>query len=258
MKRYKAIAEYYDFEYEHLAFLHQDVPFFVRQLPKKPQDVLEIAAGTGRAAIPIAQAGHRVIGVDYAADMLAVASRKRDAVGLSERQCQFVHQNAVKLNLRRKFDWACIFFNTFLGFVTLNEQDALLRGVHRHLHPRGRLWIDIFNPNMALLSPQEAHGLDPIAFYVPSLDRTVMRTTDVFRQDPTLQIQRITFRYRWFDANAHEQIELVRFELTFMHVRELQILIERNGFIIEQLYGDYSGGKLTPRSDRIIAQCRRR
>ena len=56
------------------------------QLPARRQTVLELAVGTGRAAIPIAQAGHRVVGVDYAADMLAIARRKRDAVGLTERR----------------------------------------------------------------------------------------------------------------------------------------------------------------------------
>jgi hypothetical protein len=111
---------------------------------------------------------------------------------------------------------------------------------------------------MALLSPREARGLDPITFHVPHLNRTVMRTTDVFRQDPTLQIQRITFRYRWFDDDAREQVELVRFELTFMHVRELEILLNRNGFVIEHLYGGYTSGKLSPLSERIIALCRKR
>lgn len=257
MKRYKAIAEYYDSEYEHLAFLQQDVPFFVRQLPKDPQDVLEIAAGTGRAAIPISQAGHRVVGVDYAGDMLDIANRKRDSVGLTERDCRFIRQDATKLNLRRKFDWACIFFNTFLGFVTLKEQDALLRGVHRHLRPRGRLWIDMFNPDMAMLAPRAMDGLDPVAFHVPHLNRSIMRTTEIFREDPTLQIQRITFRYRWFDDHGREQNERVRFELTFMHVRELEILLNRNGFILEKAYGDYRGGRLSTRSDRIIALCRK-
>ena len=49
-------------------------------------------------------------------------SSERDAAGLSDAQCRFVLQDALKLNLRRqRFDWACIFFNTFLSFVTLAE-----------------------------------------------------------------------------------------------------------------------------------------
>jgi ubiquinone/menaquinone biosynthesis C-methylase UbiE len=114
MKRYRAIAEYYDAENARHAMLEQDVPFFLGQLPKaRPQSILELAAGTARAAIPMAQAGHRVVGVDYADDMLAIARRKLDAVGLSERELSIVPGDILTLNLRRRFDWVCIFFNTF-------------------------------------------------------------------------------------------------------------------------------------------------
>src|SRR3954466_5101783 len=123
MKRYKAIAEYYDAENERMEILRRDVPFFLRQLPKRRQSVLEVATGTARAAIPIAQAGHEVVGVDYAADMLAIAQRKRDAVGLRARQLKLIEDDILTMNLRRKFDWAAIFFNTLLGFVTLEQQD---------------------------------------------------------------------------------------------------------------------------------------
>src|SRR5688572_15133229 len=158
MKSYRAIAEYYDAENERLPWLQRDVPFFLRHLPRNPKrkrlDILEIAAGTGRAAIPIAQAGHRVVGVDFARDMLAIARRKRDAVGLTDRECRFVQQDVLKLKLAQRFDWACIFFNTFLSFATLDEQDRVLAGIGRTLRPRGALWIDIFNPDMALLGSE--------------------------------------------------------------------------------------------------------
>src|SRR5688572_17025686 len=114
MKRYRAIAEYYDFEYEHMQMLRQDVPFLLRHLPKKPQSILELATGTARAAIPLAQAGHRVVGVDYAKDMLAIARRKRDSVGLTDRELRLVHGDVSRLDLRQKFDWIVILFNTFL------------------------------------------------------------------------------------------------------------------------------------------------
>src|SRR5437763_1838120 len=81
MSRYRAIADYYDAEYADHPMLDRDVPFFLGHLPRKSQRVLELACGTARAAIPIAQAGHRVVGVDYAPEMLEIARHKRDAVG---------------------------------------------------------------------------------------------------------------------------------------------------------------------------------
>lgn len=166
-KRYREVAEYYDAEYAHTRMLEQDVPFFMGQLPKRRQSILELATGTGRAAIPLAQAGHEVVGVDYAADMLDVARRKRNAVGLGDRELKLVEADVLSLDLRRRFDWVCILFNTFLAFTTLEQQDRLLRMVRRHLKPDGRFWIDIFQPDLRMIPEKVAGGLDPHAFFVP-------------------------------------------------------------------------------------------
>src|SRR5688500_7499581 len=254
-KRYRANADYYHPENERLAWLQHDVPFFLRQLPTAAQDVLELAAGTGRAAIPIAQAGHRVVGVDYAEDMLDIGRRKRDAVGLGERQLSLLHADVTELDLRRKFDWVAIFFNTFLGFTTLQQQDAVLQVVRKHLKPRGRFWVDIFQPNLALMASDESRGIDPAVFYVPHLNRTVFMSVDV-KRDPSKQLQQVTFNYRWFDDRGRERKQQTRFDLTFIFPRELQILLERNGFRIDEIFGDHDGKPLNADSPRIIARCR--
>jgi ubiquinone/menaquinone biosynthesis C-methylase UbiE len=238
--------------------LQRDVPFFLGHLPRRRQRVLDVACGTGRASIPIAQAGHRVVGIDYAQDMLDITIRKRDFVGLTSRQLELKKQDARDIRLGNQcFDWATIFFNTFLGFVTLAEQDAVLRSVHRHLRPRAKLWIDIFQPNLEILAHPESKNHDPSVFWVPALERTVQRTVDI-RRDPSKQLQRITFNYRWFDKEGDEKRETVEFDLTFIFPRELQILLERNGFALEQIYGDYDGSKLNADSPRMITIARRK
>jgi ubiquinone/menaquinone biosynthesis C-methylase UbiE len=255
-KSYRAIAEYYDAEHERTKMLRRDVPFFLRHLPKRRQSVLELATGTGRAAIPIAQAGHEVVGVDYAADMLDIARRKRDAVGVSDRSLKLIEADILTLNLRRRFDWVCIFFNTLLGFTTLTEQDRLLQVVRRHLKPTGRFWIDIFQPSHEMLAERESIGIDAHAFYVPRFDRTVFMNADV-RRDMSRQWMEVTFNYRWFDPRGREHKQRVRFDMTAIFPRELRLLLERNGFVIQRLWGDYDGSILSAKSPRMIACCRR-
>ncbi len=255
MKRYRAIAEYYDPEYAANDMLQRDVPFLLEHLPARSQRILEIAVGTGRVAIPLAQAGHRVVGIDYAREMLEIARRKRDAVGLRERELELIEANVLDFDLGRKFDVACILFNTFLNFTTLEEQDLLLENIRRHLKPRGRIWIDIFNPDPELLAQPRSENLEPTLFYVHSLDRTVQRTTDVERH-PDLQLQRITFRYCWFDNEGREHVERITFDLTHLFPRELQLLLERHGFEIVNLWGDYDGSDVTADSPRIICDAR--
>src|SRR5689334_18134602 len=233
MKRYRAIAEYYDAEHERMEMLRRDVPFFLKHIGKRRQSVLELACGTGRAAIPIAQAGHEVVGVDYAADMLAVAQRKRDAVGLTDRQLKLVQAEILSMDLRRKFDCVAIFFNTMLGFTTLKAQDRFLDVVRRHLKPSGRLWIDIFQPDFGMLCERESIGIDGNVFYVPRFDRTVFMTADV-RRDMSRQWIEVTFNYRWFDTKGREHKEKLVFDMTAIFPRELQLLLERNGLVIDR------------------------
>jgi SAM-dependent methyltransferase len=254
MKRYTAIAAYYDADNARLEMLKHDVPFFLGQLPKKRQDILELAVGTGRAAIPLAQAGHRVVGIDYVQDMLDIARRKRDAVGLTDRQLKLIRQDALELNLRQKFDWVVILFNTLLAFTTLGELDRVLQGVRRHLRPRGRFFLDVFNPDHSMLAREQERGLEREVFHVPELDRTVFRTTDITR-DTANQVMHLTTRYKWFDRFGRERREKFAFEMTCIFPRELRLLLERNGFEIEHLWGNYDGSAFNKASPRMIARC---
>lgn len=253
---YRAIADYYDAEYAHLAYLDRDVPFYMAHLPKRRQRILELACGTGRAAIPLAQVGHAVTGIDYAADVLRLAAYKRDSVGLTERDLRLIRGDLLKLDLGETFDHACILFNSFLSFTTLAQQDRVLQNIAKHLKRGGTFWIDIFNPDLSLLSATASTDLDPVSFYVPSLDRSVFRTTDVSR-DEQLQTQRITFRYQWFDRDGTEHNEVNSFLLGHIFPRELVLLLERNGYEVKELYGDHDGSAVEHHSPRLIAMCRK-
>ena len=253
-RRYRAIAEYYDAEYADTAMLQEDVPFLLAHLPRRPADVLELCVGTGRAAVPIAQAGHRVVGVDYDPDLLAIAERKRGA--LTRRQLELVQGDALDVDLGRRFDWVVLLFNTLLAFPTLAELDRLLGGtVRRHLKPGGRFWVDVFNPDLDLLAAPRTVDLDPHLFHVPALGRTVASTTDI-RRDAAAQTQEVTFRYEWFDAAGRRHRERNRFTLTWMSPRELRLILERHGLAVEHLYGNYDGSPVVDGCPRLIACCR--
>ncbi len=254
-KSYKAIAKYYDAENERHEMLQQDVPFFLAHLPRRTQKVLELAVGTGRAAIPIAQAGHRVVGIDYDPAMLEIARSKRDSVGLTDRQLRLLSGDALRFDLGESFGWIAVFFNTFLAFTSTEQQDMVLQNLRRHLRSGGRLWIDVFQPNLALLMAEKSTGLEPGTFYLPELGRTVFRTTDI-RRGAAEQVQQVTFNYRWFDAKARLHVEKTEFDLTYIFPREMRLLLERNGYAIEAMYGNYDGSIITSESPRMITCCK--
>jgi len=53
-----------------------DIPFYLRQIGKYGEPVLELGCGTGRITIPIAERGIQVTGLDISDSMLAHAKKK--------------------------------------------------------------------------------------------------------------------------------------------------------------------------------------
>ena len=261
-KPYRAPADWYDAENERHDVLKQDVPFFMGQLPARRQSILELACGTGRAAIPLALAGHRVAGVDYAPEMVDIAVRKRDAAGLTGRQLALSVGDALDLDLGARFDWVCVFFNTFCNFTTLDLQDRVLAGVERHLKPGGRFWLDVFNPDPGLLAEPLATRRDPYVFRVPdgggaAGGRTIYFSTDV-RRGAEPQLQHVVHRYEWFDGKGRRRRATHAFDMTFFYPRELQLLVERHGLRVEHAWGNYDGTAVTPDAPRIVLRCCRK
>jgi SAM-dependent methyltransferase len=62
----------------------EDVSFYVAEARKARGTVVELGVGTGRIAVPIAQAGVRVIGVDSSAGMLDVCRARAEEAGVAD------------------------------------------------------------------------------------------------------------------------------------------------------------------------------
>jgi SAM-dependent methyltransferase len=194
-----------------------------------------------------------VVGFDIDDALLDIARRKREGAGLTDAQLTLICADALKFDLQEEFDWAFLIFNTLLNFTTADSQDALLANTVRHLKPGGKLWIDIFNPDLSILSIPYAPHFDSASFYVPSLDRCVHRVTSLRQSEKVPQLQHMAFQYTWADAAGELQTKSVQFDMTWMFPRELTRLLERHGLRVDQVYGDYDGSDVTPASPRLIA-----
>jgi SAM-dependent methyltransferase len=256
MPTYRAIASFYDDEYADLEMLQRDVGFLLSRLPKRRSDVLMLACGTGRAAIPVAGAGHRVLGVDLDAAMLEIARAKAQFAAIPPKRIAFAAHDLLSMKLGRTFDVAAILFNSFLLFTTLDQQDRVLRNIHAALGPRGRLILDVFNPDLARIAEDEALNADVRTFFSRELGVGVQRITHI-RATDVPQVRETTFEYRWFDPQGRPRKRRVQFELTYFFERELTMLLERNGFRVESVYGDHDGSAAGVDSERIIVEARR-
>lgn len=97
--------------------------------------VLEFGVGTGRLAVPLAERGVDVTGVDISPEMLAKLREKSSAVTV-------VEDDMTTVSLGREFAVAFIAFNSIFILETLEGQVELFRNAARHLRPGGRFVLE--------------------------------------------------------------------------------------------------------------------
>lgn len=99
-------------------------------------DVLELAVGTGRVAIPLAQTGHRVTGLDLAPDMLKLCRAKAEMAGVID-HLELVEGDMTDFDLGRRFELILI-PNGSIIYLDSVQRAALFRCVAAHLAEGGR------------------------------------------------------------------------------------------------------------------------
>jgi ubiquinone/menaquinone biosynthesis C-methylase UbiE len=80
------------------------VEFYDRLARTLGGPILAVAWGTGRIALPLAEAGHEVVAADRSNAMLAIARRKLAALPAAiQEHVTFINQQMSELNLGRRF-----------------------------------------------------------------------------------------------------------------------------------------------------------
>ena len=117
----------------------RELPFFLKQIARFGQPVLDVPCGTGRVLLPLLRAGIDVDGCDLSEDMLYHCRKKATAEGFSPNlYAQPMH--AFDLPRRYKMIYICDSF----GLSGSRENDLeTLRRCHAHLMDNGALLVNI-------------------------------------------------------------------------------------------------------------------
>lgn len=97
--------------------------------------VLELGVGTGRLAVPLAERGVEVVGVDISPEMLAKLRDKSSAVTA-------VEDDMTTVTLNREFALAYVAFNSIFVLESQEDQVRLFRNAAAHLRPGGRFVLE--------------------------------------------------------------------------------------------------------------------
>jgi SAM-dependent methyltransferase len=245
-------APFYDWENAR-TLGRRDVPFWQNLATHADGPVLELGCGTGRVAIPLGRAGVHLVGIDRSAPMLARASRRVRRARLG-RHVQLIRGDIRHIPLE---DTSCAMVMAPYGVLQslLRERDlaATLAASHRVLRPGGTLGLELVAD---LPSWQEYRKRVSLKGWKGGRGGTHVTLTETVRQD---RARRLTIFDQEFTERRGRQRSTRRFELTFrtLSVPQMARRLERAGFEITALLGDYRGGAWDRRAEVWMILARR-
>jgi SAM-dependent methyltransferase len=158
---------------------------------------LELGIGTGRIALPLAERGIRVHGIDLSEAMVARLQSKPGADQISVTIGDFA-----KTTVDGRFSVAYLVFNTIMNLTTQDEQVACFQNVAAHLTPGGCFVIEVGIPDLQRLPPGET-----VRAFTVSENRLGFDEYDIASQglishhywvvDGRLEVFSPPFRYVW-------------------------------------------------------------
>jgi SAM-dependent methyltransferase len=229
-----AYAPFYDWENAR-TIGRRDVPFWRRFVAQHGGRALELGCGTGRVLLPLARSGAELTGVDYASRMLARAA------GRARRLAPAARPGLVRGDIRtlpfrtRAFPAVLAPYGVLQSLATDADLDAALAEAARVLERRGVLGIDLVPDLPAWATYRKAVRLRG------TLGRAGVTLVESVRQD---RRRGLTIFDETFITRAGGRASRHRFSLTFRTLPMARFLarVERAGFAIDAVHGDYQGG----------------
>jgi ubiquinone/menaquinone biosynthesis C-methylase UbiE len=237
-------APFYDWENAR-TLGRRDVRFWRRVALGARGPVLELGCGTGRVALPLGRAGVALVGIDRSEPMLARARRRVARARLNGRV------RLIRGDIRH-LPFPASSFSTVLapyGVLQslLRERDlaATLAAVHGVLQRGGTFGLELVADLPAWEEYRRRVSLEGWRGRRGGARVTLVETV---RQD---RARRLTIFYQAFTERCGRDRRTRRFALAFrtLSVPQMARRLEKAGFAVTALLGDYRGGAWDSRAD---------
>lgn len=246
------VAEFYDATW--IVQQRADMDFYVDCAKTYGDPVLELGCGTGRVLLRLAEAGHRVCGLDLSPHMLARCREKLSHLPTEvQRRVRLVVGDMTAFELGEKFSLIIIPFRPFQHLLAVEDQLACLINAKRHLAPDGRLVFDLFQTDARRMHDPAFLEERPVPGEVTLDNGSVVRVRE----------RTITF-HRAIQCNDVELIYCVThpdgrverfpnpFRIRYFFRYEVEHLLARAGLRVAKLFGDFTRAPLRDDSPDMI------
>jgi SAM-dependent methyltransferase len=236
-------APFYDWENAQTV-ARRDVPFWQRLAAAQDGPVLELGCGTGRITVPVLKAGACVVGIDRSAPMLARAQQRIRRARLTD-QALLVRGDVRYLPFRgrRGFSLVMAPYGILQSLTREADLRTTLSSVARVLRRGGLFGIDLV-PDLPRWSEYDRR----VSLSGRRAGGTQLTLIESVRQD---RRKRLTIFDQEYVVGRGARREVHRFALTFrtLSVPQMSARLERAGFRIQAVLGDYHGGPWDARAD---------
>lgn len=250
------------------SFLVADIPFYVEeakraaglQSPHSPaQDtgrsvppVLELACGTGRLTIPVAQSGVEIVGLDLSPSMLAHARAKAHAAGLA---IEFVEGDCRSFDLGRKFALIFMAFNSMQHLHDYESLSGLFANVRKHLVEGGRFVFDVFNPKIEILARSGGDRRLEREYQDPD-GKGTMAFEHSGTYDDATQVSHIRCYFVRRGANGEElESREEQLHLRSFFPQEVDLLVRSQGFEVLEKFGNFARKAFASGDPKQVVVC---
>jgi SAM-dependent methyltransferase len=206
--------------------------------------VLELGIGTGRVALPLAERGLDLTGIDASQEML---DRLRGKPGAEN--VRLAHGSFADFPdelAAERYSLIYIVFNTLFGLLTQEEQVSCFESVAAHLTEEGRFLIEAFVPNL------KRYDDDGQGVRVIQLDEGQVRL-DAAELD--IAAQQITSQQLVLSPKG---VELYPVKLRYAWPSELDLMAQLAGLILHDRWGSWARGPFNKTSKTHISVYGRR
>jgi SAM-dependent methyltransferase len=241
-------APFYDWENAR-TLGRRDVPFWRDVALQTGGRVLELGCGTGRISLPLARAGVRVVGIDRSGPMLERAAkrlallRKRTS-GARKPRLRLVRGDIRFLPFESgAFRTVLAPYGVLQSLIRARDLLDTLAAVARVLAPGGLFGIDLV-PDV----PNWREYSNRVQLQGRAAGGAHLTLVESVRQD---RRRRLTMFEQTFIERRGREVRRHTFDLTFRTVAVPNFTrhLEKAGFAVDAVLGDYRGGPWDERAD---------
>jgi SAM-dependent methyltransferase len=213
----------------------QEVAGVITLLDLRPgARILDLCCGQGRHAVPLAQAGYRVIGLDRSRYLLEEAQR---ATASAQVEVHWVRGDMRWLPWHGEFD-ACINLFTAFGYFDEEAQNQqVLQQVYNALRPGGFFFLDLSNRDYHLLQ------MWPRAWHRQG--KAIVLEENEFNA----RTCRFKMTFTWLEG---EKVHSLAHSVRSYTAPELVAMLQAAGLVARQVCGDFDGSEFSLHSKRLI------